>query len=290
MSFYFNLKTENRVSEQAVLDALDDQDVGVKNNPYGAVYFISGKSLRGVMVYETKRGYDIGLNAFSTREDIKLCRNVVAAIGSLTQATIKAQDDDTVLAPESVTNYGGDAWVKARWHEAKAVALMLKNDKSTACIDGYQVPFGISRKDFRNAKEISKAEISAIQAEGVELQSLAEQDDIHHAELFEIKLHALSVFRKLMRLLRAKGLRRPNSLEHFGVVENTRTLTPLLTKPEQASRVYLISASGEKRWVPFDQFTAHLRALSHREFGTGVFDTTLSGGDFHKLFQSGSED
>lgn len=290
MSFYFNLKTENRTSEQAILTALEDQSVRVKNNPYGAVYFISGQSLRGVMVYETKRGYDIGLNAFSTREDIKLCRTLAATIGSLTQATIKAQDDDAELSPTSVANYGGDAWVKARWHEAKAVASMLKNDKSTACIDGYQVPFGISRKDFRNAKEISKAEISAIQADGIELQTLAEQDDIHHAELFEIKLHALSVFRKLTRLLRAKGAGKSNSFEHFGVVENTRTLTPLLTKPEQASRVYLISASDEKRWVPFDQFTAHLRALSHREFGTGVFDTTLCGNDFYKLFQNGSID
>ncbi|MBU2869017.1 hypothetical protein [Pacificibacter marinus] len=290
MSFYFNLKTEIRVTEQTVLDAIDDQNVRVKNNPYGAVYFISGKSLRGVMVYETKRGYDIGLNAFSTREDIKLCRHIVAVIGSLTQAEIKAQDDDTLLSAKSVANYGGDAWVKARWHEAKAVSSMLKNDNSTACIDGYQVKFGISRKDFRNANEISKAEITAIQADGVELQILAEQDGIHHAELFEIKLHPLSVFRKLTRLLRAKGAGKSNSLEHFGVVENTRTLTPLLTKPEQASRVYLISAAGEKRWVPFDQFTAHLRALSHREFGTGVFDTTLSGTDFHKLFQNGSID
>lgn len=290
MSFYFNLKTENRTSEQAILNALEDQNVRVKNNPYGAVYFISGQSLRGVMVYKTKRGYDIGLNAFSTREDIKLCRTMVATIGTLTQATIKAQDDDTVLSPTRVANYGGDAWVKARWHEAKAVASMLKNDNSTACIDGYQVKFGLSRKDFRNANEISKAEISALQADGVELQSLAEQDGIHLAELIEIKLHPLSIFRRLTRMLRAKSPRKTNSLEHFGVVENTRTLTPLLTKPEQASRVYLISALGEKRWVPFDQFTAHLRTLSHREFGTGVFDTTLSGADFHKLFQSGSTD
>lgn len=292
MSFYFNLQTEKKVSEQSVLDALENKGVEVRHDLSVALYFIPGQSLRGVAVYVTDSGYDVGVNAFTTREDIRLCRDIAAVLGALTEATITAEDaeDDKGLSPDAVKTYGGEAWVDSRWNEAKAVVSMLSRDDANIIgLVGHERQFGLSHQNFANIDAATDAEISAALADGVQLQSITDKDDILIADLVEAKPKALTGLRKFARQLMGKSTDAPASIDFFWIVEDTRTLTPLILSPTQNSKVLLIPISQEERWVPFDQFATHVRALSHREYGTGVFDTTLSGDDFNALFQRGSK-
>ena len=98
MSFYFKLETTVPLDPNKVLTFLDNKKVCFRqDDPGTTVFYMPGGSLRGVNVYDEANGLSIGINAFTTRFDALLTRDITIALAKLHACAVQPEDLETPL-------------------------------------------------------------------------------------------------------------------------------------------------------------------------------------------------
>ncbi|ATG47215.1 hypothetical protein CEW89_06320 [Celeribacter ethanolicus] len=283
MSFYFALKTQSKITTDDILSALTKSDVAALQTDAGTVFYHPGQSLRGVILYETNDGYDIGLNAFTPRIDAYLAREIASVIAKRTQAEVYAEDDELAIPAERIAEYGGEDWIAARENEAQLLMAQsgsqITDQYST--VFGYKRPFALPTSKALSAQD-RLSEIDRLMLEGIALQQIDDVEDIYPAQIFTMTFKAPK--RRLLDRLKGRPQQdAPPDRHFFTVTEETRTLTPAPMNFGELE-VNLVDKSNQTRAITAENLYNHARSLGCREYGFGSFDLTLSGDDFEKIF------
>ncbi|SEW04613.1 hypothetical protein SAMN04488515_0800 [Cognatiyoonia koreensis] len=298
MSFYFSLETSAPFSPESVLRNLaDDQVTYLEHVPDQITFFKPGKSLRGVCVYQKSGKIDIGLNAFTTRYDATLMRDIAAAIATALNSKVQPEDSETPISAADVAAYCDTTWQNTRYAEANSLIHPNAGLDGTELLTvaGYRRAFGFSQDHVGKlrAQGLSDDAIVAnIMEDGMDVQEIDQTEDIFVPKLLELRPPAPPPVKPgFFASLFGKTAAAPQVGEPFvafSLPENVRTLTPVNAASGPLFAL-LQSADGGYQRVPADAVVQAARAIQAREYGVGVFDLTLSGADYVNLAAKGEQ-
>lgn len=279
MSFYFTIQTKSRPTPAAIVETTGRTDVHWLESDGGTIaFYVPGQSLRGAMVYPTQAGYTVGVNAFTTRVDAELAREVAAAIGVLTKTDVLPESETTAFPAADIREFGGPDWVNARYDEARSVLAMCREKPNeTATIMGYRRAFVVNAA-------VLEAPLEEVLAEGAELQEIDQKEDIFAPRLMAVSKPASKP--SFMARLRGAKTVEAQDITMFVLPEGVRSLTPeAMNGP---LHVLLGTKENGFRLVPVERLHEVARQSGSREFGVGCFDISLSGSVYQDLWASGT--
>lgn len=138
MSYHFYIEKTQSLSYQAVLDALEREDVTIAYaEEYdldavfsdSAKFYIPGASSRGVSVSEDDGTFDVGINILASGEDYQLACQLAIVLGKLNRSAIQPEEEEHPMDVEIFTeNYGAD-WVESHKTMGLEMIVHLVNEK-----------------------------------------------------------------------------------------------------------------------------------------------------------------
>lgn len=293
MSFYFNLASTKEISLPEVLGKLSDPAVTYRNDEEGIIIFYKpGASLRGAILYVQPDGYEIAVNAFTTRFDAILAREVAAAIASLLDCPVHPEDRETPISAAEAAEYRGDAWLDERGQESRFVL----GDGTPDPIDAPTILFG-----YKHAFAVTKALVHLYEDQGmstdvaldliiedaIALQDFDETEDVFVPQIMEIAPQATET-KGLFRRIFSKSEQPSAPSTAFVLTEDVRTLTPVIATQGLIFAI-LGSETQPYRKVPIADVEDAARKAGAREFCVGAFDLTLSGQAYQTLYMQGTK-
>lgn len=292
MSFYFTLDTTESFNLQDVLSSLNDPLVTSQNDEEGVIVFYKpGESLRGAILYVQPDHYQIGVNAFTTRYDAELTRDVTVAIASLIGCSVHPEDQSTAIPVNQVAAYCDDDWLDSRFRESQFV--MGNGSPETAdeptTLFGYRHPFAVTRSlvDRYTSKGMdTDAALGAIMNDAMALQEYDQNEDVFVPQILDIgpPEPAPKGFLKSM-FSRTEEPIEPTTA--FVLTEDVRTLTPVIAAHGPICAI-LGSETLPYHKVPIQLVENAARKVGAREFCVGAFDLTLSGDAYKTLYNQGA--
>ena len=293
MSFYFKLETTVPLDPNKVLTFLDNKKVSFRqDDPGTTVFYMPGGSLRGVNVYDEPNGLSIGINAFTTRFDALLTRDITIALAKLHACTVQPEDLETPLQANEILGYCDDDWIAARQRESHFVfsANPASDGDDPVIVFGYARPFAVNKAliaTYQTEATDTDDALGLIMEDAQILQEIDQKEDIFVPQIMEIAENKTNAKRGLMHLFSTlTSPKRSEVRTGFVLTEGVRTLTPVIAAK---GPIYAILGSDTMPYhlVPMSMLEDAARALRAREFCVGAFDLTLSGQAYLDLYDKG---
>ncbi len=285
MSFYFEVETDVVVPTSEILERLGHKGVvEYTPDPATIVFCIPGQSLRGCCLYRNENGYSIGVNAFTPSVDARLARDIAAVIGAIADAPVLPEDREDALPAAEIANYGGEGWVKDRFHEARSIALLDKDPDAPMTIFGYKRAFAVSRTMITVDGKPDEKAIRRTMQIGAELQCIDDHEDIHAASLISLSAapRKAGLFRRLLGFGSKSAQSAATAYAAFAIGPEIRTLTPWNSTQDPLFAL-LRDAKGRYRRLPAETLFRFAEEKGARSYGIGVYDLTVEGSDYSEL-------
>ena len=137
MSYHFYINKTQSLSYQAVLDALEREEVTIAYaEEYdldtvfneSAKFYIPRASSRGVSVSEDDGTFDVGINILASGEDYLLACQLAAVLGKLNNSNIQPEEEEHPLDVQTFTeNFGAD-WVESHKTMGLSTVVYMVNE------------------------------------------------------------------------------------------------------------------------------------------------------------------
>lgn len=153
MSFFFTIESSMPLNPAALIDEIGRPDVAIAQeatDDHGTVTFACletpGASTRGVTVLShPTHGIEIGVNAFATEDDAKLCLDAACALAEMTGQDIAAESGE-VASAEALRDALPPTWVAERVSEGEILLQMARDEQGEpVTLIGCQHAYSVDR-------------------------------------------------------------------------------------------------------------------------------------------------
>lgn len=282
MSYYFEIKTKKHIRNEAIIEKISTNNLTCIQGNSQVCFFVPFKSVRGVNVYPHESGYSVGINAFTSRFDAELIREIVFAIALLSDGSVTPEDEEDPISLNEIRNFGRAAWIETRYNEATTLVKFLqdKDPSSSTTIHCYRRPYQIRASQFDGDLPDM---IQTAMKRMMELQEIEESTDIFAASLLQTSLPV----RKKSLLERFNVTKRATEdCVIFVLGKEIRTLTPINTS-KLPLYVILQDENSRHHRIHSDVFYAFADQHADDEFGHQCYDITLNSHTYLSLIDLG---